>query len=177
MIISFLGLIPYFTIILSKKGDLKYKLWATEVFLILGVQGAHSFANDHAAMRIQWMHPARPASTPGTWVLWLRTQTMWMGNIFVILIILFLGQRKKARWYLAAVGGPTTKLCNYRTHICRYEPMDYFLRGTFRLIILILMLIPAISEKLYDRTQLAKAISPARYKTRAQGSLHPELSF
>ena len=157
MIISALGLIPYFTILLGEKASLKIKLWSGLVFLVLGVQGAHSFANGHAAMRVQWMHPARPAWPPGTWVLWLATQTMWMGTICVILAILYLGQRKKTGWYLATIGGATTMLCNYWTHIYRHETIDYFLGGTFGLIILVLMLIPAVSKLLYDEPQPAPA--------------------
>jgi hypothetical protein len=48
MIISLLGLIPYFTILLAEKSDAMQKVVNFFVFLFLGVQGAHSFANSHA---------------------------------------------------------------------------------------------------------------------------------
>lgn len=148
MIISLLGLIPYFTILLAEK--VNGKIWGAVVFLFLGIQGAHSFANGHAAMRIQWMHPARPVWAPGTWVLWLGTQVMWLGTICIILAIFYLGIRKKAGWYLATIGGATTMLANYWVHLVRGTTSDYILGGSFGLVIVILMLVPAISKSLYD---------------------------
>ena len=153
MIISLLGLIPYFTIILGEKAALKNKLWGAFVFLMLGIQGAHSFANGHAAMRIQWMHPARPAWAPGTWVLWLGAQVMWLGTICIILSIYYLGFRKKAGWYLATIGGATTMLANYWVHLVRGTTSDYILGGSLGLIVLVLMLIPAIGKTLYDEPE------------------------
>ena len=119
MIISLLGLVPFFTILLGEK--VKGKIWGAVVFLFLGIQGAHSFANGHAAMRIQWMHPARPAWPPGTWVLWLGTQLMWLGTICIILAIYYLGIRKKTGWYLATIGGAATMIANYWTHLARHN--------------------------------------------------------
>ncbi len=157
MIISLLGLIPYFTIILGEKAALKNKLWGAFVFLVLGIQGAHSFANGHAAMRIQWMHPARPAWAPGTWVLWLGAQVMWLGTICIILSIYYLGFRKKVGWYLATIGGATTMLANYWVHLVRGTTSDYILGGSLGLVVLVLMLIPAISKTLYDEPEAASA--------------------
>jgi len=154
MIISLLGLVPYFTILLGEK--VKGKVWGAVVFLFLGIQGAHSFANGHAAMRIQWMHPARPVWAPGTWVLWLGTQLMWLGTICIILAIFYLGIRKKTGWYLAIIGGAATMLANYWTHIVRGTTSDYILGGSFGLVILILMLVPAISKPLYDEPEGAR---------------------
>lgn len=159
MIISLLGLIPYFTIILGEKDTVRNKVWAAVIFLLLGIQGAHSFANGHAAMRIQWMHPARPVWAPGTWVLWLGTQVMWLGTICIILAIFYLGARKKTGWYLATIGGATTMLANYWVHLVRGTTSDYILGGSLGLAILILMLIPAISKPLYDDDEPEAAVA------------------
>jgi hypothetical protein len=157
MIIALLGLIPYFTIILGEKDTVKNKVWAAVVFLILGVQGAHSFANGHAAFRIQWMHPARPVWAPGTWVLWLGTQVMWLGTICIILAIFYLGVRKKTGWYLATIGGATTMFANFWVHLVRGTTSDYILGGLFGLIILILMLVPSIGNQLFDEPETSAA--------------------
>ena len=154
MIISLLGLIPYFAILLGEKSNLKTKIWAAVTFLFLGIQGAHSFANGHASFRIQWMHPARPVWPSGTWVLWLGTQVMWLGTISVILAIYYLGCRKKTGWYLAVIGGATTMLANYWTHLVRGTTSDYILGGTFGLIIVVLMLVPSIGKLLYDESEI-----------------------
>jgi hypothetical protein len=155
MIVALLGLIPYFTILLAEKGDAAKKVVLFFVFLMLGVQATHSFANGHASLRIQWMHPARPAWPPGTWVLWLATQAMWWGTICLILSILFLGMRKRAGWYLATIGGATTMLANYWTHLVRGTTSDYILGGTMGLVIVVLMLIPAVRERLFMEPEAA----------------------
>jgi len=148
LIIMALGLIPYFTILLGEK--LKGKLWGALLFLMLGIQGAHSFANGHAAMRVQWMHPARPLWPEGTWVLWLGTQVMWLGTLCIIAAIYFLGVRKKAGYYLALIGGLTTAFANLFVHFVRGTTSDYILGGSFGLIIVVLMLIPAVYKPLFD---------------------------
>ncbi len=150
MIISLLGLIPYFTILLAEKSDMMQKVVNFFFFLFLGVQGAHSFANSHAALRIQWMHPARPSWPPGTWVLWLGPQTMWWGTIALILAILFLGLRKKAGWYLALIGGLVTMVTNFWIHFVRGTTSDYLLGGSMGLIVVVLALIPAFKQRLFD---------------------------
>lgn len=151
VIIALLGLIPYFTILLAEKSDSMQKVVNLFVFLFLGVQGAHSFANSHAALRIQWMHPARPVWPEGTWALWLGPQTMWWGTIALIFAILFLGLRKKAGWYLALIGGLVTMFTNFWIHLVRGTTSDYILGGSLGLIIVILALIPAFKQRLFDQ--------------------------
>ncbi len=153
VIIALLGLVPYFTILLAEKADGAQKTINAIVFLFLGVQGAHSFTNGFASMRFQWMHPGRPAWPGNLWGTWLGTQVMWLGTICVILSILYLGMRKRSGWYLALIGGGTTMVANYYTHIVRGTTSDYVLGGTFGLIIVVLMLIPAIRDRLYDETE------------------------
>lgn len=150
MIIALLGLIPYFTILLAEKSDSIQKVVNFFVFLLLGVQGAHSFANSHAALRIQWMHPARPSWPEGTWVLWLGPQTMWWGTIALILAIYFLGNRKKVGWYLALTGGLITMFTNFWIHLVRGTTNDYILGSIFGLIIVILSLVPTFKQRLFD---------------------------
>lgn len=151
MIIALLGLIPYFTILLAEKSDAMQKVVNFFVFLFLGVQGAHSFANGHAALRVQWMHPARPVWAPGTWVLWLGPQTMWWGTIALILAILYLGNRKKAGWYLALVGGLVTLFTNAWIHLVRGTTSDYILGASLGLIIVVLAMLPAFKQRLFDQ--------------------------
>jgi hypothetical protein len=158
MIISLLGLIPFFTILLAERSDLNQKLVNFFFFLLLGIQGAHSFANGHAALRIQWMHPARPAWAPGTWVLWFGPQTMWFGTIALILAIVFLGMRMKAGWYLAVIGGAITMFANYWIHLVRGTTSDYILGGTIGLAILVLALIPFFKERLFDQPKVVDTV-------------------
>ena len=155
MIISLLGLIPYFTILLAEKSDTMQKVVYFFVFLFLGIQGAHSFANGHAAMRVQWMHPARPAWPDTTWVLWLGTQVMWWGTIAIFLAIPYLAMRKKIGWYLGLIGGLVTMIANYWVHLYRGTTTDYILGGSLGLVIVVLLLIPAFKERLFDEPMTA----------------------
>lgn len=155
MIIALFGLVPYFTILLAEKVDGAEKAINAIVFAIIGVQGAHSFTNGFASLRFQWMHPGRPAWPGNLWGTWLGTQVMWLGCICVILSIYFLGTKKRSGWYLALIGGGTTMVANYYTHIIRGTTMDYLLGGTFGLIIVVLMLIPGVQNKLLNDAEPA----------------------
>jgi hypothetical protein len=148
--ISLFGLIPYFTILLAEKSEIKNKIVYFIVFLILGVTGAHSFTIGHASLRFQWMHPARPLWPDGTWVLWLSTQFLWLGTISLALAIYFLGIRKKAGWYLGLIGGITVMIANYWTHLVRGTTSDYILGGTFGLLIVVCFLLPFFKNQLFD---------------------------
>jgi len=149
-IVSLMGLVPYFTILLAEKVSVVEKVINNIVFALIGVQGAHSFTNGFAAVRFQWMHPARPKWPGNLWGTWLGAQAMWLGTICVILSIYYLGERKRSGWYLALIGGGTTMVANYYTHLIRGTTIDYILGGTFGLAMVVLMLIPAVKENLLD---------------------------
>lgn len=148
--IALLGLVPYFTILLGEKSDSTQKVVNFFFFLALGVGAAHSFTNSHAALRIQWMHPARPAWPETTWVLWLGPQTMWWGSLLLIGAILFLGLRKKAGWYMALAGGLIVAFTNSWIHLLRGTTSDYWLGALLGLIVVVLGLIPTFKQRLFD---------------------------
>ncbi len=160
-LVSLLGLVPYFTILLAEKVDGAEKAINAIVFALIGVQGAHSFSNGFASVRIQWMHPARPQWPGDTWGTWLGAQAMWLGTICVILSIHFLGARKRSGWYLALIGGGTTMVANYYTHLIRGTTIDYILGGTFGLGMVVLMLIPAVKDRLLDDPEQGQEVEPA----------------
>jgi hypothetical protein len=148
--VALLGLIPFFTILLAEKVDGMQKFVNFSYFLALGVTAAHSFSNSHAALRVQWMHPARPNWPDTLWVLWLGPQTMWWGTLFLVLAIVFLGLRKQAGWYLALAGGLIVFFTNAWIHFVRATTSDYWLGALFGLIIVVLALIPAFKQRLFD---------------------------
>ena len=155
VVIMLIGLIPYFTILLAEQVDGQTKLVYFLTFMALGVAGAHSFTNGHASFRLQWMHPARPLWPEGTWVLWLSTQFMWLGSIFLILSIYYLGIRKLSGWYLAMIGGITITIANTWTHLVRGTTSDYLVGASLGLLVIIFMLVPFFSKRLIDEPATA----------------------
>lgn len=150
VLIALIGLIPFFTLLLAEKADGMQKFVNFSYFLALGVTAAHSFTNSHAALRVQWMHPARPNWPDTLWVLWLGPQTMWWGSLFLLLAILFLGLRKQSGWYLALAGGLIVFFTNAWIHLLRGTTSDYWLGASFGLLVVILALIPAFKQRLFD---------------------------
>jgi hypothetical protein len=58
----------------------------------------------------------------------------------------------KAGWYLAIIGGAATMIGNYGAHIAMPGPTnDYLVGGSIGLIIVVLMLIPAFKNNLFDQ--------------------------
>jgi hypothetical protein len=151
IVISLLGLIPYFTILFAEKLDRAQKGVNLVVFTMLGVQAAHAFEMGHGSLKHQAVDAYGP--TWGTHLLktWMGNHVVWLGTLCLILAILFLGMRRKTGWYLAIIGGAATMIGNYWPHFAFPGPTnDYLVGGTLGLIVVILMLIPAFRLRLYD---------------------------
>jgi hypothetical protein len=151
IVISLLGLIPYFTILFAEKLDRAQKSVNLIVFTLLGVQGAHSFEMGHGSLKHQFVDAYGPTWGVHLFKTWFGNHVVWLGTLCLILAILFLGMWKKAGWYLAVVGGAATMIGNYWPHIAAPGPTnDYLVGGTLGLLIVVLMFIPAVKQRLYD---------------------------
>lgn len=151
VIIMSIGLIPYFTILLADKGDLKQKAVDFFVFLMLGVSSAEAFANGHAAFRILYGHPSRPKFGPGIAMTYFGWMGLWIGAALTIAAIYLLGRRKESGWYAALIGGLVTMVVSGAVHYVRHATVDYLLGSLMGLSIVIMMLIPLVKSRLLTK--------------------------
>jgi hypothetical protein len=148
VLIMTIGLVPYFSIILSEKSSWMFKIANGLVFLMLGVSAAENFANAHAAFRIYFGHPKRPLFAEGIPVLWLAFPVLWITSFMLIVAIFKLGSRKVSGYYLALVAGGATFAASLATHYVRHATNDYLYGALMGLSIVALLVVPAIRKHL-----------------------------
>jgi hypothetical protein len=143
-----IGLIPYFTLLLADRGDLKQKGIDFLVFLMLGVSAAENFANGHAAFRILYGHPKRPLFAEGIGITFFTWLGLWFAFALLTAAIYQLGNRKVSGWYLAVSGGAIAFLISGITHYFRHATLDYLYGSLMGLSIVVLLLIPVFKERI-----------------------------
>lgn len=149
VLIMAIGLIPYFSIILSEKAGWLHKAANSLVFLMLGVSAAENFANAHAAFRIYFGHPKRPLFAEGIPVLWLTFPVLWIASFMLVVSIFKLGSRKESGYYLALTAGGATFAASLATHYVRHATNDYLYGALMGLSVVALLVIPAIRKQLF----------------------------
>lgn len=151
VIMMAIGLIPYFALILLEKIDLTQKIAEAAVFLMLGVTAAENFANGHAAFRILYGHPARPLFAEGIAITYFGWLGLWVAWIMCTLAIYFVGMKKMSGWYLTMIAGLITIVTSGATHYVRHATNDYLYGALMGLSLVVLMLIPVVKARLFDK--------------------------
>ena len=147
-IIMFIGLIPFFAILLMDKGDKQQKIVDFLVFLAMGVTASYSFANGHAAFRVLYGHPKRPMFAEGIAITFVGFIGLWMAWWFLSAAIYQLGTRKESGWYLMLIGGAFAMVAGFAVGWVRHTTVDYYLNGFLGLGVVIFALIPLFKERL-----------------------------
>ena len=146
--IMMIGLIPYFTILLAEKSDLKQKAVNFWVFMMVGITATYNFANGQAAWRFLYGHPARPVIPDDFAILWAAWLGCHITLILLIVAIFKLGSRQWSGWYLAVAGGGATFVVMVATHWVRHTTQDYLFNALAGLFVVVLLVIPAVKKRL-----------------------------
>ena len=146
-----IGLVPYFALLLMEKIDLQQKIAEAAVFLMLGVTAAENFANGHAAFRILYGHPARPLFAEGIAITYFGWLGLWIAWIMCWYAIYLVGMRKMSGWYLTLVAGLVTVVVSGATHYVRHATNDYLYGALMGLSLVVMMLWPFFSKRLFDK--------------------------
>ncbi len=153
VIMMAIGLIPYFALILLEKVDWTQRIAEAAVFLMLGVTAAENFANGHAAFRILYGHPARPLFAPGIAITYFGWLALWVAWIMCTLAIYHVGMKKMSGWYMTLIAGAITVVASGATHYVRHATNDYLYGALMGLSLVVLMLIPIVKARLFDKTE------------------------
>ena len=146
--IMMIGLIPYFTILLMDKGDMKQKIVDFMAFMAIGVAASYSFANGHAAFRVLYGHPQRPMFAEGIAITFFGFIGLWVAWGLLTAAIYKLGTRKESGWWLMLIGGAIATIVGFAVATVRYVTVDYWLNGLLGLTCVVLALIPLFKERL-----------------------------
>lgn len=150
LIIMMIGLIPYFTLLLAEKGNIKQKVADFFVFLMLGVSAAENFANGHAAFRILYGHPKRPLFAEGISITYFTWLGLWVAFGLLTAAIYNLGTRNRTGWYLALIGGSLAFVISGATHYVRHATLDYLYGSLMGLSIMVMMLVPFFKKRVLE---------------------------
>lgn len=150
-LIMMVGLIPYFTILLLDKGDIKQKIVDFLAFLAIGVAASYSFANGHAAFRVLYGHPQRPMFAEGIAITFFGWIGLWVAWWLLSAAIYKLGTRKESGWWLMLIGGAIAMVVGFAVATVRYVTVDYWLNGLLGLACVVLALIPLFKQRLLTK--------------------------
>ena len=151
IVTMFIGLIPYFAILLMDKGDNQQKIVDFLAFLAVGVAASYSFANGHAAFRVLYGHPKRPMFAEGIAMTYFGFLGLWVAWWLLSAAIYKLGTREESGWYLMLIGGSIATVVGLAVGIVRHATNDYYLNSFLGLIVVVLALIPIVKERLLTK--------------------------
>lgn len=104
LLVSLIGLVPYFVILLWGKAPLGEKLGRFFLFLMLGVTAAWSFSNGGSALRMFMARPDPYAFDAGNYGFLFGFPVVWIGVLEIILSIPLLAAHSRLGLRLAVVG-------------------------------------------------------------------------
>jgi hypothetical protein len=149
MFILLVGLVAYLTILLIPKGDKMQKVTNLVVFFLLGLTAAESFVNGFATTRMLLARPGAPMFQGIQWsILTVGGPLDWIVTVAAFLAIPLLAARKRLGWYVSLGAGFLAIIANFPMQYVRGVTLDYLYNGIMGLALVIVLLVPAFSERL-----------------------------
>ena len=150
MIISFVGLLGFWSVILFHKHDsLLEKIVNLITYTIIGMLATHAFVIGVGAQRMLLTRPSQPGFAGFEWwILTLSGEVNWMAVLMLFGSIPLMAERKKNGWWLALVAALTIVTINIPTQIIRTKTLDYLLGALLAAGLLALLLI--FKDRLID---------------------------
>lgn len=152
MIITFVGLLGYWTLLLLRKVDGKQKIAEMAVFTLIGVMATHSFVIGIGAARQLLTRPGIPQYQGLEW--WILTMTgdiTWIGVVMLIIAIPLLAMRKESGWWLALIAAIATFAIDAPAQIIRTSTLDYLYGSLIAAALIAVLLIPFFKSRIYDQ--------------------------
>ncbi len=150
ILITLLGLVPYFTILLWGKGTAGGKIGKFFLFLMLGVTAAWSFSNGGSSLRMFWARPEySPLDASNTGFI-MGVPVIWTGVLATIFSIPFLAAGKQAGWRLGVVGVGIILMGNLMLFVTHTGTKEFMIGMIMAVVSLILLFVPRIGRRLVE---------------------------
>ena len=149
MVISWVGLIGYWGVLLLRKSDRMQKVVDFLVFTFIGMLATHSFTLGIGSQRMLMTRLDKPLFAGLEW--WLLTvvgEVDWIATAMLILAIPFLALRKRAGWYLALIAALSVFIIDAFTQTIRMKTWDYLYGTLIAAGLLLFLLIPKFKARL-----------------------------
>ena len=143
MIISFVGLLGFWSVILFHKHDsLLEKIVNLITYTFIGMLATHAFVIGIGAQRMLITRPVQPGFAGlEWWILTISGEVNWIAVLMLFGSIPLMAERKKNGWWLAFVAAFTIVTINIPTQIIRTKTLDYLIGALFAAGLLALLLI------------------------------------
>lgn len=149
MVISWVGLLGFWTMLLLRKSERAEKAVDFLVYTFMGMLATHSFTLGIGSLRMLNTRPEKPLFAGLEW--WLLTvvgEVDWIATAMLIVAIPLLSLRKRAGWWLALIAGTSVLLIDAYTQIVRTRTMDYLYGALLALGLVLFLLIPGFKRRL-----------------------------
>jgi len=149
MIITLVGLVGYWGVLLLRKSTWVQKAVNFLVFTLLGVIATESFVLGFGAMRQLMARPGKPLFMDAKiTVLTIGGPVNWIGAVLVFAAIPLLAARKPAGWWLGLIAGISIAIAGVPTHLIRQATADYLIGAILGVALVVTLLVPAIRQRL-----------------------------
>jgi len=153
MIISFVGLLGFWSVFLFHKYDSLFeKIVNIITYTFIGMLATHAFVIGIGAQRMLLTRAAAPLFDGlEWWILTLSGEVNWIAVLMLFGSIPLMAERKENGWWLALFAALTIVTINIPTQIIRTKTLDYLIGALLAAGLLALLLI--FKDRLIDENQ------------------------
>ena len=149
MVVSWAGLLGYWSTLLLHRSDRMQKVVNFLVFTLIGMLTTHAFVIGIAAQRMLITRPGKPLFNGiQWWVLTLSGEVNWIGVLMLLVSIPLLAMRKRSGWWLAFIASLSILLIDAPTQILRTRTLDYLYGSLLSVALIVFLSIPAFKKRL-----------------------------
>ena len=149
MVISWVGLAGYWSLLLMQQGDRMQKLVDFLTFTFIGMLATHAFVIGIAAQRMLITRPEQPLFTGMEWwILTLSGEVNWIGVVLLLVSIPLLAMRRPSGWWLAFLAALAILAIDAPTQIIRTKTLDYLYGSLLSAGLLLWLCLPAFRARL-----------------------------
>ncbi len=149
MLISFIGLVGYWSFIFLRKAEIIQKWTLFGALTFIGMLATHAFTIGIGAQRTLMTRPGHPMYPDFTWWLFLWAgEVNWVAVILLFISIPLLAVSKRKGWWLAVIGSTAILAIDVFTQIYRMKTWDYLYGSLLALGVLLFTVLPYFKKHL-----------------------------
>jgi hypothetical protein len=149
MVLSWVGLAGFWTMLLLQKSDRMQKLVDFLVFTFIGMLTTHAFVIGIGAQRMLMTRPEKPLFAGlEWWLLTLSGEVNWIAVVMLLISIPLLALRRSSGWWLAFLAALAILAIDAPTQLVRTKTLDYLYGSLLSAGLLLWLSLPAFKPRL-----------------------------
>jgi hypothetical protein len=149
MVLSWVGLAGFWSMLLLQKNERMQRLVDFLVFTFIGMLATHAFVIGIAAQRMLITRPEKPLFAGlEWWILTVSGEVNWIGVVMLLVSIPLLAMRRSSGWWLAFLAAMAILVIDAPTQIVRTKTLDYLYGSLLSAGVLVWLSLPAFKVRL-----------------------------